>query len=132
MSNNIEYIYKNTENIRQLKNIKNIEQFTHYVLFNDELKKYNINNLIDIINNLKFINVHFIISKKIYEKIKSYRLKDNNSYVICNCISCCNCIENNYVEVFEDILKYEYDVIKITEISIMNKEYEISGLIFNL
>jgi hypothetical protein len=65
MTNIIEYIYKNTDNVKHLKNIKNIEQFTHYVFFNDYFKNYNINDLFDIINNLKFNNIYFIISTKI-------------------------------------------------------------------
>jgi predicted DNA binding CopG/RHH family protein len=124
----IEYVYKNTENIKHLNININLSDITHFVEFNDN---YKFDIIDDVINKLIFKNIHFIIKKKESVKVRNFIPKDNFDRIICNCTNSCICDEKYFREVIEDRLIYTFSNIKPNDYVYRENE-DIHGLSFNL
>ena len=125
----IEFIYKNTDNIKHLNIELNFSEETHFVEFDNV---YNLNLIQNVINKLKFRNIKLIIKQKEYKKIKKYVQKNNFDRIICNCNGSCRCIDKYFIEVEEYIPEYKYFIFENINNYFESEDFSIYGLVFCL
>jgi hypothetical protein len=125
----IEYVYKNTDNIKHLNIELNYSDETHFIEFDNI---YTLDIIKNVINKLRFRNIKLIIKKKEYKKIKKYVQKNNFDRIICNCEGTCRCIEKHFIEVEEYITEYKYFIHEDINNYYLSGDFLIYGLIFCL
>jgi len=133
----IEFVYKNTDNIKHLNIKLNFSEETHFVKLEETHfvefdNVYNLNIIQNVINKLKFRNIKLIIKQKEYKKIKKYVQKNNFDRIICNCDSSCRCIDKYFIEVEEYIPEYKYFILENMNNYFESEDFSIYGLVFCL